>query len=114
MKKLFVRLVRDQLGVTAMEYGLIAGLVAVVIIGAVTTVGTELIAVLPPLALLSLALPAVKPRIGGGFSAGEALGAFLLVGTSATAFSRVARFGQPRGAEETGLAEQARAGFELE
>ena len=45
MKKLFVRLLKDELGVTAMEYGLIAGLVAVVIIGAVTTVGTELNAV---------------------------------------------------------------------
>ena len=42
MKKLFVRLLKDQSGVTAMEYGLIAGLVAVVIIGAVTTIGTEL------------------------------------------------------------------------
>ena len=45
MKKLFVRLLKDQSGVTAMEYGLIAGLVAVVIIGAVTTIGTELNAV---------------------------------------------------------------------
>ena len=45
MKKLFVRLLKDELGVTAIEYGLIAGLVAVVIIGAVTTVGTELNAV---------------------------------------------------------------------
>jgi pilus assembly protein Flp/PilA len=32
----------DKRGVTAMEYGLIAALVAVVIIGAVTTVGTNL------------------------------------------------------------------------
>ncbi|MGA3005415.1 MAG: Flp family type IVb pilin [Acetobacteraceae bacterium] len=35
-------LVRDGRGVTAMEYGLIAGLVAVVIIGSVTTLGTSL------------------------------------------------------------------------
>jgi pilus assembly protein Flp/PilA len=42
MKKLLVLLLKDQSGVTAMEYGLIAGLVAVVIIGAVTTIGTEL------------------------------------------------------------------------
>jgi pilus assembly protein Flp/PilA len=42
MKRLFVRLLKDQSGVTAMEYGLIAGLVAVVIIGAVTTVGIQL------------------------------------------------------------------------
>jgi pilus assembly protein Flp/PilA len=35
----------DQRAVTAMEYGLIAALVAVVIIGAVTTMGTKLNAV---------------------------------------------------------------------
>ena len=33
-------LASDERGVTAMEYGLIAGLVAVVIIGSVTTLGT--------------------------------------------------------------------------
>ena len=32
----------DERGVTAMEYGLIAALIAVVIIGAVTKVGTKL------------------------------------------------------------------------
>ncbi|MFA5170686.1 MAG: Flp family type IVb pilin [Sulfuriferula sp.] len=32
----------DEEGVTAIEYGLIAALIAVVIIGAVTTVGTNL------------------------------------------------------------------------
>jgi pilus assembly protein Flp/PilA len=31
----------DQTGATAIEYGLIAGLIAVVVIGAVTTVGTK-------------------------------------------------------------------------
>ena len=50
MKKLFVRLLKDESGVTAMEYGLIAGLVAVVIIAAVTTVGTELNAVFTTIA----------------------------------------------------------------
>jgi pilus assembly protein Flp/PilA len=35
-------LVHDERGVTAMEYGLIAALVAVVIIGSVTTLGTTL------------------------------------------------------------------------
>jgi pilus assembly protein Flp/PilA len=35
----------DRRAVTAMEYGLIASLVAVVIIGAVTTVGSKLNAV---------------------------------------------------------------------
>ena len=33
---------RDESGVTAIEYGLIAALIAVVIIGAVATVGTSL------------------------------------------------------------------------
>jgi pilus assembly protein Flp/PilA len=42
MKTLFTRFVTDESGVTAMEYGLIAALVAVVIIGAVTTVGQNL------------------------------------------------------------------------
>ncbi|HUC63663.1 MAG TPA: Flp family type IVb pilin [Alphaproteobacteria bacterium] len=36
------RLRTDESGVTAIEYGLIAALVAVVIIGAVTTLGTSL------------------------------------------------------------------------
>ncbi len=42
MKKFFVRLVRDESGVTAIEYGLIAGLVSVTIIVAVTAIGTNL------------------------------------------------------------------------
>lgn len=33
---------RDEEGVTALEYGLIAALIAVVIIGAVTTLGSNL------------------------------------------------------------------------
>jgi pilus assembly protein Flp/PilA len=32
----------DERGVTALEYGLIAGLVAVVIVGSVTALGTKL------------------------------------------------------------------------
>jgi pilus assembly protein Flp/PilA len=39
---LFSRFVRDECGATAIEYGLIAALIAVVIITAVTTVGTNL------------------------------------------------------------------------
>ena len=35
---------KDRRGVTAMEYGLIAALIAVIIIPAVTTVGTKLLA----------------------------------------------------------------------
>jgi pilus assembly protein Flp/PilA len=35
------RFVKDESGATAIEYGLIAALIGVVIIGAVTAVGTE-------------------------------------------------------------------------
>jgi pilus assembly protein Flp/PilA len=42
MRNLFHRFVKDQAGVTAIEYGLIAALIAVVIITAVTAVGTKL------------------------------------------------------------------------
>ena len=42
MKNLVSRFVSDESGVTAIEYGLIAALIAVVIIGAVSTVGTKL------------------------------------------------------------------------
>ena len=41
-KLLFSRFVKDQSGVTAIEYGLIASLIAVVIIGVVGLVGTDL------------------------------------------------------------------------
>jgi pilus assembly protein Flp/PilA len=39
------RFVRDEEGVTAIEYGLIAALIAVVIIASVTIVGTQLVLV---------------------------------------------------------------------
>jgi len=42
MKTLFQRFAKDESGVTAVEYGLIASLIAVVIITAVTSVGTKL------------------------------------------------------------------------
>ena len=45
MQTLFSRLVRDESGVTAIEYGLIAALISVVIITAAGLVGTELAAV---------------------------------------------------------------------
>ncbi|HKQ46163.1 MAG TPA: Flp family type IVb pilin [Rhizomicrobium sp.] len=41
---LISRFIRDESGATAIEYGLIAALIAVAIIGAVTTVGSALIA----------------------------------------------------------------------
>lgn len=44
MKTLFQRFVKDESGVTAIEYGLIAALIAVAIIAAVTLVGTDLTA----------------------------------------------------------------------
>jgi pilus assembly protein Flp/PilA len=42
MSNLISRFVRDESGATAIEYGLIAALIAVVIIGALTTVGSNL------------------------------------------------------------------------
>jgi pilus assembly protein Flp/PilA len=45
MKSLLSRFARDESGVTAVEYGLIAALIAVVIITAVTAVGNQLSAV---------------------------------------------------------------------
>ena len=42
MQNLISRFVANESGVTAIEYGLIAALIAVVIIGGVTAVGTKL------------------------------------------------------------------------
>lgn len=42
MTKFVTRFAKDESGATAIEYGLIAALIAVVIIGAVTAVGTNL------------------------------------------------------------------------
>ena len=42
MKSLFARFAKDQSGATAIEYGLMASLISVAIIGAVQTVGTKL------------------------------------------------------------------------
>ncbi len=42
MLKVINKFMKDENGATAIEYGLIAALIAVVIIGAVTTVGTRL------------------------------------------------------------------------
>jgi len=42
MSKLISRFVRDESGATAIEYGLIAALISVVIITALTTVGSNL------------------------------------------------------------------------
>ena len=42
MTNLISRFIRDESGATAIEYGLIAALIAVVIITGLTTVGTNL------------------------------------------------------------------------
>jgi pilus assembly protein Flp/PilA len=42
MYAILSRFARDASGATAIEYGLIAGLVAVVIVTAITTVGTKI------------------------------------------------------------------------
>ena len=42
MSNLFSRFVRDESGATAIEYGLIAALIAVVVITALTNIGTSL------------------------------------------------------------------------
>ncbi len=41
MSKLLARFAKDESGATAIEYGLIAGLISVVIIFALTTLGTN-------------------------------------------------------------------------
>ena len=42
MSAILSRFVRDDSGATAIEYGLIAGLIAVVVVTAITTIGTKL------------------------------------------------------------------------
>ena len=42
MRKVLFNLLRDESGATAIEYGLIAALISVVIIVAITAVGTQL------------------------------------------------------------------------
>lgn len=42
MSKLFARFVKDESGATAIEYGLIAALIAVAIIGGASALGTKL------------------------------------------------------------------------
>lgn len=42
MKNVFARFAKDESGATAIEYGLIAGLISVVIIGTVQTLGGTL------------------------------------------------------------------------
>jgi pilus assembly protein Flp/PilA len=44
LASLLLQLKNDRRGVTALEYGMIAALISVVIIGSVTTIGTKLLA----------------------------------------------------------------------
>ncbi|OAJ54390.1 pilus assembly protein [Paraburkholderia ginsengiterrae] len=55
MKKFTQRFLRDNQGVTAIEYGLIAGLVVLVIATAVTSLGTHISTVLQDVANLIVA-----------------------------------------------------------
>lgn len=55
MSNLISRFIRDESGATAIEYGLIAALIAVVIITALTAVGTK----------LSSTFNSVKDSLGG-------------------------------------------------
>ncbi|MDP3491888.1 MAG: Flp family type IVb pilin [Hyphomonadaceae bacterium] len=41
MSKFVVRFARDETGATAIEYGLIAGLIALVLVAALTTLGPK-------------------------------------------------------------------------
>lgn len=50
MKSIVSRFMRNESGATAIEYGLIAGLIAVVIIAAVGLVGTDVKAVFDKIA----------------------------------------------------------------
>ncbi|WP_425963148.1 Flp family type IVb pilin [Rhizobium nepotum] len=42
MTKIFTRFLKDESGATAIEYGLIAALISVAIVGGATTVGTQI------------------------------------------------------------------------
>jgi pilus assembly protein Flp/PilA len=50
--KLFARFAKCESGATAIEYGLMAALIGVAIIGTVTTVGTDLMAALIGVAII--------------------------------------------------------------
>jgi pilus assembly protein Flp/PilA len=58
--QLFRNFIRDESGATAIEYGLIAGLISVVIIGAVALVGGNLTATFDAIAA------ALPTPLGGG------------------------------------------------
>ena len=57
MKNLVTRFLENESGVTAIEYGLIAALISVVIIGAAAAVGTQLATVFNGIAARLAAAP---------------------------------------------------------
>lgn len=65
MKNQIIRFMKDEEGATAIEYGLIAGLISVAIVGVVTTVGTDLGAVFTEISTKLQAAIAPAPAGGG-------------------------------------------------
>jgi len=58
MKNQIIRFIKDEEGATAIEYGLIAGLISVAIVGILVTVGTDLGAIFTEISTrLQAALP---------------------------------------------------------
>ena len=57
MKNLATRFLKNEAGVTAIEYGLIAALISIVVIGAAANVGTRLSAVFTTIAARLAAAP---------------------------------------------------------
>jgi pilus assembly protein Flp/PilA len=55
MKYLFVDFIRSETGVTAIEYGLIAGLISIVIIATATAIGTQVAAVFTGISAILIA-----------------------------------------------------------
>lgn len=60
MTNLFTRFLKDESGATAIEYGLIAALISVAIIGAATTLGTNISSTFTTVSD-KMAAPAPKP-----------------------------------------------------
>ena len=60
MTNLFTRFIKDESGATAIEYGLIAALISVAIIGAATTLGTNISGTFKTVSD-KMATPAPKP-----------------------------------------------------
>jgi len=64
VKSILRRLLADRSGVTAIEYGLIAALLAVAIVASVSTVGTD----------LNQTFTTIASELGGGGGGGGAVG----------------------------------------